>query len=123
MVTQYLLARVRLPAIRRSTSQPHFRLYGTVEPRAKSAYAQWYSEIVPAMIPVFLLGSAVYLGLQLSQLKLSHERYMEQATQRVRELEAEVDVLQKSRSPLVTTSTVQEPQPRKSRWWWLPPAI
>jgi len=36
----------------------HLRLYST---RPKSPHAQWYSDVVPAMIPVFLLGSAVYL--------------------------------------------------------------
>ena len=27
----------------------------------KSGHAQWYSDVVPAMVPIFLLGSAVYL--------------------------------------------------------------
>jgi hypothetical protein len=45
------------------------------------------------MVPIALLGSAVYLGLQLAQSQLSHEQYLDEATARVNELE--VQVLQK----------------------------
>ncbi|TFK76075.1 hypothetical protein BDN72DRAFT_831519 [Pluteus cervinus] len=30
-------------------------------PAKKSPHGQWYSDVVPSMIPIFLLGSAVYL--------------------------------------------------------------
>jgi len=49
------------------------------------------------MVPIFLLGSAVYLGLQLTQTRLSHEKYMVEAQERVEILEAQVDALQRSR--------------------------
>lgn len=59
------------------------------------------------MIPVFLLGSAVYLvcclkfdplfstdtsvqGLELTQVKLSHQKYMAEATKRIDLLEADI---------------------------------
>ncbi|KAF8205126.1 hypothetical protein BJ912DRAFT_24406 [Pholiota molesta] len=95
-------------------------------PRPKSAHASLYSDTFPAMIPVFLLGSAVYLGLQLTQLNLSHEKHMEEAMERVQILEAEVDALQKQRASQLQSSTVDTSSPstppqhnKTSRWrWW-----
>jgi len=49
------------------------------------------------MIPIFLLGSAVYLGLQLTHLQLSHEKYMQEANDRVEQLEAEIQTMQAKR--------------------------
>jgi len=90
-----------------------------------------YSETIPAMVPVFLLGSAVYFvclsqfqtpnnqthrslqGLQLTQSKLSHEKYMQEATQQVLALEAEIDVLQAMSPPIPDAS-----MKKISRWWW-----
>ncbi|KAG6833738.1 hypothetical protein H0H87_001170 [Tephrocybe sp. NHM501043] len=74
------------------------------------------------MIPIFLLGSAVYLGLQLAQQKLSHEKYMEEALLRVKALEAEVDALQEKRvtQKQATTSTQEtstNTKSKKSGWW------
>jgi hypothetical protein len=117
-------------------------------PRPKSAHASLYSDTFPAMIPVFLLGSAVYLvracalldfcymrtclteifksqGLQLTQLNLSHEKHMEEAMERVQILEAEVDALQKQRASQLQSSTVDTSSPstppqhnKTSRWRW-----
>jgi len=81
----------------------------------KSPYSTLYSGTFPAMVPVFLLGSAVYFGLQLTQSKLSHEKYMQQATQQVLALEAEIDVLQQSRA---TTPSPDASSKKPSRWWW-----
>ncbi|KAF8268312.1 hypothetical protein EI94DRAFT_1728271 [Lactarius quietus] len=58
-----------------------------------SRHAQFYSDLVPAMIPVALLGSAVYMGLQLLQTCLAQEKYLDEARARVQELEREIDVL------------------------------
>lgn len=91
------------------------------------------------MFPIFLLGSAVYLvrmvqpskllgccfdhaqGLQLTQLKISHEKFMEEAEARVRTLESEVEVLQEKRAnqpqEMVTSQPVQATNTRKSGWW------
>jgi len=81
----------------------------------KSPYSTLYSGTFPAMVPVFILGSAVYFGLQLTQSKLSHEKYMEEATQRVLALEAEIDVLQQNRA----TAPISDASPKtSSRWWW-----
>jgi len=45
------------------------------------------------MIPVALLGSAVYMGLQLLQTHLSHEKYLDEARAHIEELEREIDAL------------------------------
>jgi len=73
------------------------------------------------MMPVFLLGSAVFLGLQLMQLKLSHEKYMDESMDRVRVLEAEIDALQQKRS-ISSQSTPGNDSPdsketARRRWW------
>lgn len=69
------------------------------------------------MAPIFLLGSAIYLvrdpanlsvqkhsslwrliqGLRLTQMNLSHERYMEQAEARIKALEDDITTLEASR--------------------------
>ncbi|KAI0316995.1 hypothetical protein OF83DRAFT_1038193, partial [Amylostereum chailletii] len=56
-------------------------------------HARFYSDLVPAMVPVALLGSAIYLGLQLVQTNLSHERYLDDARSQIDALEAQVDAL------------------------------
>lgn len=48
----WLRPHAQLPAI-------HRRPYTTDQP--SSRHAQWYSNTLPAMIPIFLLGSAIYL--------------------------------------------------------------
>ncbi|KAJ3575164.1 hypothetical protein NP233_g1267 [Leucocoprinus birnbaumii] len=104
-----LRPRAHLPAIRR-------RRYATDQPRSR--HAQWYSDIAPAMIPVFLLGTAVYLGLELTQLKLAHEKYMDESTRRIEELEAEVASLREKRLAQAPDSPQQAPSSPKKRSWW-----
>ncbi|KAF9263566.1 hypothetical protein L218DRAFT_959104 [Marasmius fiardii PR-910] len=90
------------------------RFYTTGNPR-RSPHAQWYSDVLPATIPIFLLGSAVYLGLQLAQTRLSHEKYMHEARERVERLEAEIHCLQRDRhADLVATKTTAT---NRSSWW------
>ncbi|KAF9469054.1 hypothetical protein BDZ94DRAFT_1245259 [Collybia nuda] len=115
-------------APRRLLSSPRaqWRPYSKGGPNMpKSAHAQWYADVVPAMIPIFLLGSAVYLGLQLTQVKLSHEKHMEEAMARVKVLEAEVELLHEKRMkmsqgqeslPQTSSDSLNDKQSR--RWWW-----
>ncbi|KAG2146656.1 hypothetical protein DEU56DRAFT_149002 [Suillus clintonianus] len=100
----------------RSLHVPLRRIRGyssTTEPR--SAHSEWYASMLPGMIPVALLGSAVYMGLQLLQSRLDHEKFLDEARDHVRQLEEEVDRLQKERAlqPL-TTSSLRVPA---SKWW------
>jgi len=86
------------------------------------------------MVPVFLLGSAVYLvrvpclfviplrhrypqGLELTQLNLSHEKYMSEATRRIEALESEIAALQEKRTRDQQQSNVNVNSPSR-RWWW-----
>ncbi|KAH9062091.1 hypothetical protein EDB87DRAFT_1609279 [Lactarius vividus] len=72
-----------------------------------SRHAQFYSDLVPAMVPVALLGSAVYMGLQLLQTYLTHEKYLDKARARVQELEREIDALVlERRNPSPTPATI-----------------
>ncbi|KAJ7507583.1 hypothetical protein B0H11DRAFT_2218419 [Mycena galericulata] len=52
-----------------------------------------------AMFPIALLASAVYTGLLLAQLTLSHEKKMGEQAVRLAQLEAEVDALHAARKP------------------------
>jgi hypothetical protein len=72
------------------------------------------------MIPVFLLGSAVYLGLELTQLKLSHEKYMSDAAKRIDVLEAEIAALQAKRAREQQNNLSQSASASTTspRWWW-----
>ncbi|KAA1466146.1 hypothetical protein DENSPDRAFT_925636 [Dentipellis sp. KUC8613] len=63
------------------------------EAKKPSPHASFYSELVPGMIPIAILGSAVYLGLQLARSRLSHEKYLDEARVRIEQLEGEVDAL------------------------------
>ncbi|CCM02841.1 uncharacterized protein FIBRA_04953 [Fibroporia radiculosa] len=77
-------------------------------------HVHFYSDLVPGMIPVALLGSAVYLGLRLAQSSMSHEKYLEEALERVTQLEAEVDALRNAQAgrALITSPSSEA----KSRW-------
>ncbi|KAJ4472315.1 hypothetical protein J3R30DRAFT_3524495 [Lentinula aciculospora] len=91
------------------------RWYSTEKP--KSPHAQWYSDVLPAMVPIFLLGSAVYLGLQLAQTRLSHQKYMTEARERVDILEAQIDALQHSREKDAESPPSQTSDKSKWRLW------
>jgi len=88
----------RPKAVRGKLYFPHERAYSQ-QPAPKSAHAQWYADVVPAMIPVALLGSAVYLGLSLAQGGLAHEKYLEETRAHVKDLEAEVAALRAQTTP------------------------
>ncbi|EPQ59564.1 hypothetical protein GLOTRDRAFT_125865 [Gloeophyllum trabeum ATCC 11539] len=90
----------RLSSLSSRTLASTARRYSTHDAssaKTKSPHAQWYADVVPAMIPVAILGSAVYLSLRLAQNHLAHEKYLDEARARVRELEAEVDALREAR--------------------------
>ncbi|KZT12970.1 uncharacterized protein LAESUDRAFT_710091 [Laetiporus sulphureus 93-53] len=77
-------------------SRPYSTSGGASDHPGPSRHAQFYSDLVPGMIPVALLGSAVYLGLRLLRASLSHEKYLDEARERVRQLEEEVETLQRA---------------------------
>jgi len=76
--------------------------------------------MLPGMIPVALLGSAVYMGLQLIQGKLAHEQSLDETKERICALEAEVDRLQEQRPPTITPTSTSESMVHvaKTGSWW-----
>lgn len=77
------------------------------------------------MVPVALLGSAVYIGLRTWQQHLAQERFLEEAYAHVRQLEAEVTTLRQqlqSESPPDAQSPAQNTlaSEAKNRSGWLP---
>ncbi|KAH8113364.1 hypothetical protein DFH11DRAFT_1775017 [Phellopilus nigrolimitatus] len=84
----------------------------------RSAHAHWYTNTVPAMIPVALLGSAVYIGLQLLQTKLATEKYLDEANKRIKQLETELQELQQEQELRSNSSQLVKSADSVSRWWW-----
>ncbi|KAG1755872.1 hypothetical protein EDB19DRAFT_1868393 [Suillus lakei] len=82
---------------------------------SRSAHSEWYASMLPGMIPVALLGSAVYMGLQLLQSQLDHEKFLDEARDQVRQLEEEVDRLQEERA--LQSLAVSSPRTPSSKWW------
>jgi hypothetical protein len=72
------------------------------------------------MIPVALLGSAVYMGLQLLQTSLSHEKYLDEARARVRELEQEIDALVLERRNTSHPHAIAKENASNTRWFSWP---
>ncbi|KAF8558990.1 hypothetical protein OG21DRAFT_1454070 [Imleria badia] len=89
-----------------------YRAYSTPA-KPRSGHADFYASLLPAMIPVALLGSAVYMGLHLAQSRLAHEKFLDEARERISALEQEVDSLQAQRA-----SPVHVASPSKRSSWW-----
>lgn len=70
------------------------------------------------MIPIALLGSAVYLGLQLARAKLSHEKQVVEAQERVSHLEAHLKHLESEAQNVSVKRAAQEEKPVNKYWWW-----
>ncbi|KAI1792894.1 hypothetical protein LXA43DRAFT_847017, partial [Ganoderma leucocontextum] len=63
------------------------------QPPQPSPHARFYTNYAAGMIPVALLGSAVYIGLRTWQQHLAQERFLEEAYAHVQRLETEVIAL------------------------------
>ncbi|KAL1413809.1 hypothetical protein Q8F55_001593 [Vanrija albida] len=62
---------------------------GSSGPRP-SAYGVWYREIFPAMIPIFVLSTTIFLALSLVRTHLSHSRSLAESSERIAQLEAQL---------------------------------
>jgi len=91
--------------VRAASTPKNWRTYTELASSSKSAHAQWYSDLLPSMIPVALLGSVVYLGLRLTRENLAHEKYLDEARARVKELEAEVTQLRAKRNNVISSTS------------------
>jgi len=100
--------------VRRCQQQLHvyFRAYS--QGSAKSRHAQWYSDMVPGMIPIALIGSTVYMALQLVRTNLSHEQYLEEARVKVKALEERFNELE-----MKADNHRQIPSNSSSKKWWI----
>jgi len=73
------------------------------------------------MVPIALLGTAIFQGLRLYQGKLSHERYLDEAIAKVAELEREVEILRaRSESQVADTALLASPHGKANKrgWFW-----
>ncbi|OCF39450.1 hypothetical protein I317_06774 [Kwoniella heveanensis CBS 569] len=58
--------------------------------KKKSPHLVWYREIVPAMIPIFLISTTLFLSLSLIRTHLSHSKSLSESTSKIEELEAQL---------------------------------
>ncbi|KAI0080762.1 hypothetical protein K474DRAFT_1657603 [Panus rudis PR-1116 ss-1] len=104
---------------RRSTIR--FASHDTARKSPPSPHAHFYSDLVPGMIPIALLGSAVYMGLRLLQSHWSHEKYLDEARSRIAALEAELELL-RLQPQVVADTTSAQPSASASisskKWWF-----
>jgi hypothetical protein len=127
------VSRIRLRA---GTGHAHRRQQTTsTDPR----HSEWYRDMIPGMIPIALLGSSVYMvrmlnsgcpsdgadrrglfyqGLQFARAKLSHEKQVVEAQERVSELEARLKHLESQIGNVSVERVVLEEKPTKKSWWW-----
>ncbi|KAF8318303.1 uncharacterized protein EI90DRAFT_2978467 [Cantharellus anzutake] len=94
----------------------------SLDPATKkpSKHATFYRELVPAMIPIFILGSAVYMvrsmgSLHLTRNYLGHEKYVREAKAEIASLKQHIEILQSQASP-ASQATPSSPINVK-RWW------
>ncbi|KAK7695673.1 hypothetical protein QCA50_000309 [Cerrena zonata] len=101
----------------------HPLLFGKRFNSSNSAHGQLYSDLIPGMVPIALLGSAVYMGLKLAQTSLVHEKYLDEAQAKVSALEVELETL-RTHTPIVpehggpVLATSSEPNTNSKRWWF-----
>ncbi|WWC60771.1 uncharacterized protein I303_103347 [Kwoniella dejecticola CBS 10117] len=55
-----------------------------------SPHLVWYREIVPAMIPIFLISTTLFLSLSLVRTHLSHSKSLAESNVKIAELEAQL---------------------------------
>jgi len=70
------------------------------------------------MVPVALLGSTIYLALQLLRSNLSHEKYLDEAQAKIQQLEIKLDELQTKRAVEQSESKKVIQASRSNRWWF-----
>ncbi|WRT67470.1 uncharacterized protein IL334_004442 [Kwoniella shivajii] len=58
-----------------------------------SPHMVWYREIVPAMIPIFLISTTLFLSLSLVRTHLSHSKSLAESDLRIEELETQLSQL------------------------------
>jgi len=96
------------------------RAYTQQTASGNSRHSEWYKDMVPGLIPIALLGSTVYLGLQLARAKLSHEKQVVEAQERVAQLETRLKHLESQTENVSVERVAPEEKPTKeSRWWRL----
>ncbi|WVQ99039.1 hypothetical protein IAU59_006171 [Kwoniella sp. CBS 9459] len=58
--------------------------------KKSSPHMVWYREIVPAMVPIFLISTTLFLSLSLIRTHLSHSKSLSESTTKIEELEAQL---------------------------------
>ncbi|EPT02884.1 hypothetical protein FOMPIDRAFT_1047619 [Fomitopsis schrenkii] len=100
-------------------AQPSRPYSASTHNKTPSRHALFYSDLVPGMIPVALLGSAIYLGLRLAQAHLSHDKFLDEARARVAALEEEIEALRTVQSSEANAGQTLVAEAKASKgWFW-----
>ncbi|KZO93228.1 hypothetical protein CALVIDRAFT_540219 [Calocera viscosa TUFC12733] len=67
------------------------------KPRDKSRHASFYSDILPAWLPIIVIGSAVFLTLQMTRAHLAQERWTAEIRGEIAGLEGQYEEVQRAR--------------------------
>ncbi|KZT62379.1 hypothetical protein CALCODRAFT_490200 [Calocera cornea HHB12733] len=65
--------------------------------KEKSKHALFYSQLLPTWLPIIVIGSAVFLSLQMLRSHLAQSRFTTEITQELSSLQAEYDMLHSQR--------------------------
>jgi len=95
-----------------SSTRPSANANSDSATKKPSKHLAFYREIIPAMIPIFILGSAVYVSLHLTRNYLSHEKYVQDAEAEIAYLRQEVEALQSQAGPREALT----PSTERKRW-------
>jgi len=91
---------------------------GKTEPSRPSGHLVFYRELVPAMIPIFILGSAVYIALHLTQTYLAHDKYVLEARGHIAELENELEKLRAASNTDRSSRSAIPKDRQRQGWGW-----
>ncbi|OCF71519.1 hypothetical protein I204_07577 [Kwoniella mangroviensis CBS 8886] len=79
-----------------SSTTHHAHQHASQAPRngkKPSPHMVWYREIVPAMIPIFLISTTLFLSLSLIRTHLSHSKSLSESNSKIQELESQLSQL------------------------------
>ncbi|KAG8822827.1 hypothetical protein FRC19_005162 [Serendipita sp. 401] len=105
-------------------STPPSASKGDEKEKQRSRHASWYSDTLPQMIPIALLGFVVYELLEIARLSLVREHqtmeHIAQIKQKIEELDA---LKRKIESEMASQAVAQDNRPgvpATPRSWWRP---
>ncbi|KIM27584.1 hypothetical protein M408DRAFT_167251 [Serendipita vermifera MAFF 305830] len=124
VISYSLWSRQRIPSLKQTKSSGH-RQYtqdaNQARKKERSRHASWYSDTLPSMIPISLLGFTIYGLLELTRLHLAREKQLLEHVAKIDRLQTEIDelttALQAQKAmPVTQTPSIHSEKQSKSFW-------